>query len=190
MDLMDVQTYMREARRFDNHQEGRLIDALVHGVAAEVGEVMACLADRNHGVDLLHELGDVKWNLIRLADELGYDPNEFLRYGWGPAGGDTAEAYRLPIHALKLSGVMEKWYRTTPTPWAVRDELAHHLHAAWQALSRLGYLHGYSPARVSQANIDKLARRYTERGLPVRDAVTTTGAPQARSIPDTPEEQS
>jgi NTP pyrophosphatase (non-canonical NTP hydrolase) len=167
---MDITTYMEQARRFDNHQDGRLIDALVHGVAAEVGEVMACLADHNHGTDLLHELGDVKWNLIRLADELDYDPSELLRYGWGPAGGDVAEAYRLPVYALKLSGVMEKWYRTTPTPWAVRTELAHHLHGAWQALAGLGRLYGYSPARVSEANIDKLTRRYAERGLPVKEA--------------------
>lgn len=92
---MDVETYTQEARRFDNHQDGRLLDALVHGVAAEVGEVMACLEDRNHGVDLLHELGDVKWNLIRLADELGYDPGELLRYGWGPANSDAATAFQL-----------------------------------------------------------------------------------------------
>lgn len=167
---MDIGTYMREARRFDNHQDVRLIDALVHGVAAEVGEVMACLDDGNHGVDLLHELGDVKWNLIRLADELDYDTAELLRYGWGPAGGDTAEAFRLPVHALKLSGVMEKWYRNTTPPWALRTELAHHLHGAWQALASLGKLYGYSPARVSQANIDKLTRRYAERGLPVKEA--------------------
>jgi hypothetical protein len=167
---VDVVTHMREARRFDNHQPETMLDALTHGLMAEVGEVLGCIAESDFGVNLLHELGDAKWNLIRIADEIGYDPYDFLRYGWGPQPGDMVTVCSLASYAGKVAGVMEKWHRIPRPPWELRDELARHIHGAWQALANLGEMYGYSPARVSQANIDKLTRRYAERELPVKEA--------------------
>jgi NTP pyrophosphatase (non-canonical NTP hydrolase) len=167
---VDIETYMREARRFDNHRPETMLDALAHGLMAEVGEVMECIVRGAPRGDLLLELGDVKWNLIRLADEVGHDPNELLRYGWGPFTSDIEAAGNLVFYCSKMSGLMEKWYRETPVSWEMGAEIAHKLHAAWQSLNRLGDRYGFTPAQVSQANIDKLTRRYAERGLPVKEA--------------------
>lgn len=167
---MDIETYMREARRFDNHKPETMLDALAHGLMAEVGEVMECIVRDAPRGDLLLELGDVKWNLIRLADEVGHDPNELLHYTWGPFVSDMEAAGNLVFYCSKVSGLLEKRCRDVPVAWELRAEIAHKLHAAWQSLARIGDRFGFTPAQVSQANIDKLTARYAERGLPVKEA--------------------
>lgn len=167
---MDIETYVREARRFDNHQDARVVESLAHGLAAEIGEVWGCVLDRDHGPNLLHELGDVAWNVARLADEVGLRPAELLRYAWGPAEGVEDAAGELVRRGAKISGLLEKWLRTTPPPWELKSEIAHYLHPTWQALTRCSGWFGYRMDHVMQANIDKLTRRYAERGLPVKEA--------------------
>jgi NTP pyrophosphatase (non-canonical NTP hydrolase) len=167
---VDIETYMREARRFDNHRPEAMLDALTHGLMAEVGEVVESVLCRAPRSELLLELGDVKWNLIRLADEVGLDPSELLKYGWGPASSDVEAVGYLVLYCSKVSSLMEKNHRTAPVPWKLEAEVAHRLHGAWQALARLGDRFGCTPAQVSQANIDKLTARYAERGLPVKEA--------------------
>ena len=167
---MDIETYMREAARFDNHQEPRMVESLAFGLAAEIGEVQGCALDHDYGVSLLHELGDVAWNAIRLADVVGLPTYELLRFPWGPADNEGEAVGELVRRGAKVSGLLEKWLRTTPPPWELKDEIAHHLHPTWQALTRCAGWYGYNMDAVRERNIRKLSRRYAERGLPVKEA--------------------
>lgn len=74
---MQANEYQKWCRRFDNH-DGEPDTALALGLVAEAGEV-ANEYERSYrkghmlNVDkVVGELGDVLWNVARLADELGY----------------------------------------------------------------------------------------------------------------------
>lgn len=170
---MDIETYMREARRFDNHKPETMLDALAHGLMAEVGEVVECVGNKSVGLALFHELGDVAWNLARLADETGTDPESLAFPRTGPPEDRVVGAAILTVRAAHISGLLEKSHRAAPPSWHLREEIGRLLFLAWQALSALADRCGYAMEGVMQANIDKLTARYAE-----------PGAPQARSIPD------
>lgn len=167
---MDIETYMREAARFDNHTDAGMLDALAHGVQAEAGEVLECVLFGWSGDELLHEMGDVAWGLGQLARHTGFAAHRFTDLSW--AADDTAvrHAARLAAFCSKLSGVMEKSHRTTHADLDVHQAIRACLHDAWQALICVASSYGYSMEQVMQANIDKLTARYAERGLPVKEA--------------------
>ena len=168
---MDIETYMREARRFDNHRPETMLDALAHGLMAEVGEVAECIGYGDFGHELLYELGDVAWNLIRLADELDMDPDDLHmsdRASVPLAGRDLAV---LVSRASKVAGVLEKNHRTvTPADWQMKNRLRREVSGAWWAWKMVVERCGRAPADVMQVNITKLTARYAERGLPVKEA--------------------
>lgn len=168
---MDITTYMREARRFDNHRPETMLDALAHGLMAEVGEVAECIAYGEYGRELVYELGDVAWNLVRLADELDMEPDDlFLSDRPSPpvAGRDLA---LLVSRASKVAGVLEKSHRTTlPADWKTKNRLRREVGGAWWAWRVLVERCNRVPAEVMQVNIEKLHERYAERGLPVKEA--------------------
>lgn len=70
--------YQQWCRRFDNHDPGGIQVALTLGLCAEAGEVaneFERMMRKGGSTDthtLALELGDVLWNVARLADELGY----------------------------------------------------------------------------------------------------------------------
>lgn len=173
---MDIETYMREARRFDNHKPEHMLDALAHGLMAEVGEVVECVTRSDYGPDFLAECGDVTCNLARLADEVGYSTALLGERPWKPSLGGVHAKDDLVLFASRVSGLMEKSHREPHANQAPFDyEYLHHAvgqfaHRAWCALAVLVERHGYDMAQVMQANIDKLTARYAERGLPVKEA--------------------
>jgi hypothetical protein len=167
---VDIETYMREARRFDNHRPEAMLDALVHGLMAEVGEVWGCLLDRDYGLGVLHEMGDVAWNVARLADVVGVPPAELVRDQWEPAVDDLAAAGELVRHAAAVAGLLEKSHRIVKFPWDLHDRIAQALHETWQALECYAGWHRYGMDVVMRTNIDKLTARYAERGLTVKEA--------------------
>lgn len=79
--------YQQWCRRFDNHNPYLLTATLALGLCAEAGEV-ANLVERSRrepispfGPDedeLALELGDVLWNVARLADEAGFTLEELM----------------------------------------------------------------------------------------------------------------
>lgn len=157
---MDIETYMREARRFDNHRPETMLDALAHGLMAEVGEVAECVGRGTPGEGLLLELGDVKWNLIRLVDVVGYDPFRLLINGWPEPRSVVYALANLVLHTGRIAGVLEKAHRIGWPAENIAADVSQHLHSSWQALSVLGHWFGYSPALVSEVNIKKLTERY------------------------------
>ena len=167
---MDIETYMREAARFDNHRPETMLDALAHGLMAEVGEVAECIGYGHFGNELVYELGDVAWNLIRLADELDMEPDDLHMSGRASvplAGRDLAV---LVSQASKVAGVLEKNHRTvTPAEWQMKNRLRREVSGAWWAWKMVVERCGRAPADVMQANITKLHARYAERGLPVKE---------------------
>lgn len=71
--------YQRWCRRFDNHKDVLAQPALALGLCSEAGEVAGeyekwCREGSGPlGLESVAlELGDVLWNVARLADELGY----------------------------------------------------------------------------------------------------------------------
>lgn len=88
---MDIETYdpdeyQRATARFDNHQPEVGPPAFVFGLTAEAGEVAGWFekAARYHGElmdvnDLKLELGDVLWNVARLADYYGWTMSEVMQ---------------------------------------------------------------------------------------------------------------
>lgn len=77
---MRASEYQRWCKRFDNHHPAHTIPALALGLCAEAGEVANAL-ERSYrkplkpftpSEEIALELGDVLWNVARLADELGY----------------------------------------------------------------------------------------------------------------------
>lgn len=75
---MNPRDYRLWARRFDNHRPQQMIAALAFGLASEAGEVLGELEKstrEGNTLDvesMIDEIGDVLWNVARLADELGY----------------------------------------------------------------------------------------------------------------------
>jgi NTP pyrophosphatase (non-canonical NTP hydrolase) len=168
---VDIETYMREARRFDNHKPDTMLDALTHGLMAEVGEVAELIAYGEYGIELVYELGDVAWNLARLADVLDMEPDDLYlsdRASAPVAGRDLAV---LVSRASKVAGVLEKNHRTTtPAEWKLKNRLRREVAGAWWAWKVLVERCDRRPADVMAVNIDKLTRRYAERGLTVKEA--------------------
>lgn len=75
---MNANEYQRQCRQFDNHSTTHGLLPLALGLAAEAGEV-ANEFERSTRIPghldrdkVSRELGDVLWNVARLADELGY----------------------------------------------------------------------------------------------------------------------
>jgi hypothetical protein len=167
---VDIETYMREAKRFGNHREDVLWASLIHGLTAEAGEVMEACSAGNVGNELLSELGDVAWNIVRFTDVTATgvrwltEPVEFERLPY--LDPDRA----LSIACAKVSGLMEKWGRDRVAHWPTELEVANALGFAWQTLARAAEVYGWTMSDVMQANIDKLTARYAERGLPVKEA--------------------
>lgn len=167
---MDIETYMSEARRFDNHREDVLWASLVHGLTAEAGEVMEACAAGKLDAELLAELGDVAWNLVRFADVTATgvrwltEPVEFPRLPY--LDPDRA----ISIACAKVAGLMEKWARDRAAHWPTELELANALGFAWQTLARSAEVYGWTMEGVMEGNIRKLTARYAERGLPVKEA--------------------
>lgn len=118
---VDIETYMRQAWRFDNHTEAGALDALAHGVQAEAGEVLDCVLTGWSGDELLHELGDVTWGLGQLALRTGFPADRFTV--GSRSADDTAlrSAGTLAVMCSKISGVMEKSHRGTHADVDVRQ---------------------------------------------------------------------
>ena len=173
---MEIVTYMREAKRFDNHRPEAMLDALAHGLMAEVGEVVDCVARADYGRDFLAECGDVAWNLARLADEVGYTPALLGERSWSPPHGGVHAKDDLVLFASRVSGLMEKSHRVPHANQApfdyeyLRHAVGHFVHRAWLVLTVLAERHGFDMEQVMQANITKLHARHAERGLPVKEA--------------------
>ena len=81
---MQGNEYQRLCRKFDNHRQGLKQYAAAIGLASEAGEV-AGEYERSwrkghhlHPEKVALELGDVLWNVARLADELGYPLENLL----------------------------------------------------------------------------------------------------------------
>lgn len=77
---VNAKDYQLWCRRFDNHSPAYQTAALALGLCAEAGEVANAL-ERSYRYplpafspkeEIALELGDVLWNVARLADELGY----------------------------------------------------------------------------------------------------------------------
>lgn len=168
---MDIETYMREARRFDNHRPETMLDALAHGLMAEVGEVAECIAYGDFGPELVYELGDVAWNLIRLADVLDMEPDDLHLSDRALEPIRGADLAVLVSRASKIAGVLEKGHRTvTPADWQMKNRLRREVAGAWWAWKVLVERFNRTPANIMHGNIDKLTARYAERGLPVTEA--------------------
>lgn len=80
---MNLTQYMEFTRTTAIYPEGFAVEYCALGLASEVGEVMGKLKKEiRDGVDLgedIHkELGDVLWYWVRLADELGFNPEAIL----------------------------------------------------------------------------------------------------------------
>ena len=84
---MQANEYQQWCRRFDNHGVDPEL-ALVFGLTAEAGEVAGEYEKwmRANGPQLDEvqervalELGDVLWNVARLADELGYSLEDLFQ---------------------------------------------------------------------------------------------------------------
>jgi len=96
---MQANEYQQQCRKFDNHLPMYKESALVLGLCAEAGEVLAEIPDSPHAqqacvhaacvaneyerwarqgprelnnTKIAAELGDVLWNVARLADQLGF----------------------------------------------------------------------------------------------------------------------
>lgn len=168
---MDIATYMREARRFDNHKPETMLDALAHGLMAEVGEVAECVAYGDFGPELVYELGDVAWNLIRLADVMEMEPDDLHLSDRALSPIRGADLAVLVSRASKVAGVLEKNHRTTtPAEWQLKNRLRREVAGAWWAWKILVERCDRRPSNVMAVNIEKLTRRYAERGLPVKEA--------------------
>ena len=85
---MKPSEYQAWCRRFDNHYDHRNESALVFGLCAEAGEVAGEYEKwlRTNGPEhdevkprVALELGDVMWNVARLADVLGYGLEEIMQ---------------------------------------------------------------------------------------------------------------
>lgn len=167
---MDIETYMREARKFDNHTEALMLASLAHGLLAEAGEVTEAIALDRLGDPLLCELGDVAWNIVRLAEETGTGHQWLTEYVPFEPQPHLSTDRALSVVCARFAGLMEKWGRNRPAFWPTETEVSIALGQAWQTLAHVAAAHGYDMETVMARNIDKLTRRYAERGLPVKEA--------------------
>jgi NTP pyrophosphatase (non-canonical NTP hydrolase) len=83
---MEANEYQRWTRRFDNHRPEVMTGALVAGLCAEAGEVAneferSCRNGKSLDVvKLMDELGDVQWNVARLAAEAGWTLSQLMEH--------------------------------------------------------------------------------------------------------------
>jgi NTP pyrophosphatase (non-canonical NTP hydrolase) len=167
---VDIETYMREAVRFDNHREELMLASLTHGLMAEAGEVTEAIAMNRLGDPLLCELGDVAWNIARLAGELDIESwwlTEEVEFEPQP---HLTPDRALTVVCSRFAGLMEKNGRESGQYRPDVSDLSTALGQAWQTLTHVAAAYGYGMAEVMQRNLAKLHARYAERGLPVRDA--------------------
>lgn len=170
---MNIRDYTREAERFDDHKPHRILDALVHGLVAETAEAFAASMGRDTQAFFL-ELGDVQWNLARLADVLHIpiEDVEEAEQEHLPANIVTADvlAIDLVVHAGKVAGWMEKHHRTPLARPHCGPSMERDVLLTWQRLTWLALISGWSMDVVREGNIRKLAERYDRLGIPRREA--------------------
>lgn len=163
---MDLATYFERSAPFCIHYPDRRLDAYAHGLMAEVGEVLEAIAwaaDRVLSRDLLHELGDVAWNLVQAARAVGLTP-ELLEPDRGvlPAVASDLSCERVFVSSCaRLSGVLEKSHRRGANGRELEEARAV-LPQAWKALLTLAYRNGFSMRQVMDTNIEKLSARYAK----------------------------
>lgn len=175
---MDIETYMREAARFDNHRQDILLDGLVDGLAAECAELLdeAMRTGWNFSRDdLLSEAGDVQWELARIATCAWANVADLFAAEQIAQPDDDASLFvraaQLVVEVGKVSGHMEKHRREVRPPVAhTVDNIRLAARTAWTHLAWVAECAGFTMDQVRQANIDKLTARYAERGLTVKEA--------------------
>lgn len=159
---MNLPDYFEASPRFDRHYPDGRLDAYAHGLMAEVGEVMEALSIPTVlSRELLHELGDVAWNVVQAARITGLTPAllEPNRGVLPEITSDLACERAFVAACAKLSGILEKTHRrgSNGTELAeARTVLPH----AWKALLTMAYRNGFSMRQVLDANIEKLTVRY------------------------------
>lgn len=158
---MNISDYTAEAATFDRHRPDRLMDALVHGLAAEAAEVLEAVQAGDMGV-LLLELGDVAWGLSQIADCLTLDADLLAQAEGeiGPASPALSSvAIGLCVRVGQVSGLMEKWYRENHTP-GIWPQMRRSVLRCWSRWAWLVRCAGFTPEQVRDANIEKLTVRY------------------------------
>ena len=158
---MNIQDYTEAARSFDTHRPESMLDALAHGLAAEATEALEACFGRDTGA-FFDELGDVQWELARLADHLHISTEvlEEAECERCPANVPilSSLAIALVVEAGRFSGLMEKRHRTNKV--VTDDELAGCLVLVWQRLTWLAWLCGWDMDTVREGNVRKLSARY------------------------------
>jgi hypothetical protein len=158
---VNISDYTAKAATFDIHRPDRLMDALVHGLAAECAEVLEAVQAGEED-PLLLELGDVQWELSQIASCLTMDVPDLamMENGRGPSSPSLVPlAIDLCIHAGKVSGQLEKWYRVNP-PTLVWNRTRNQVLETWCRWAWLVRCAGFTPEQVRESNIEKLSARY------------------------------
>lgn len=158
---MNIQDYTKAARTFDAHRPESMLDALAHGLVAEATEALEACFGRDTGA-FFDELGDVQWELARIADYLHISTVvlEEAECERCPANVPIVSslAIALAVEAGRFSGLMEKRHRTNKV--VTDDQLASRLYLVWQRLTWLAWLCGWTMDQVRAGNIEKLSARY------------------------------
>ena len=168
---MNISEYIEAARKFDNHCEDSMLDALVYGAIGEAlelwEEVNVEWPDRGR---ILAEAGDVAWNLARLFDYLSHvETHGRLPEVQGTYVDSMRDAMiAVLFQARRMAGFMEKAKREDGPD--VRFDIGTCALHMWYATEDLVEHLGVSFEDVAKSNIDKLTKRYAERGLQLREA--------------------
>lgn len=158
---MNIQDYTEAARSFDTHRQATMLHSLAHGLASEAAEALEACLGRDTGA-FLSELGDVQWELARLADVLHIplDALEAAEAESSPSSlpDPVAFAVELVRQAGKVSGLMEKRGRVGYR--VPKADLRFQVLLTWQRLAWLAHLSGWDLGYVREQNTRKLSARY------------------------------